>query len=56
MQDLKFMEKKVEMYNDFITEQQLQKEQLEKEIDKLKLKLDNYDGLSLIKNTTFLNK
>ncbi len=37
-QDLKFME---EMYNDFI-----RKQQLEKEIDKLKLKLDNYDGLS----------
>ena len=41
------------MYNDFITEQQLQKEQLEKEIDKLKLKLDNYDGLSPYKKYNF---
>ena len=36
-QDLKFLEKRVELYNDHIQGQQLQKQQLEKEIDYLRL-------------------
>jgi len=33
-QDLKFIERRVDLYNDFIMEQRLQKQQLENEIDK----------------------
>jgi transposase len=40
-QELKFMEKRVEMYSDFIREQQLQKQQLEQEIDRLQSKRNN---------------
>jgi transposase len=40
-QDLKSIEHRVELYNDFIRGQQLQKHQLEQEIDKLKTKIDN---------------
>jgi hypothetical protein len=39
-QDLKFVEHRVDLYNDFIREQQLQKHQLEQEINMLKTKID----------------
>ena|SRR6476661_7472995 len=35
-QDLKFMERRVELYSEFIIGQQLQKQQLEQEIERLK--------------------
>jgi hypothetical protein len=40
-QDLKFMERRVDFYNDFIRGQQLQKQYLEDEIDRLKTEIDN---------------
>ena len=40
-QDLKFMEHRVDLYSDFIRGQQLQKQQLEQEIDKLQFKIKN---------------
>jgi hypothetical protein len=39
-QDLKFMEHRVDLYSEFIREQQLQKHQLEQEINTLKTKID----------------
>ena len=39
-QELKFMERRVDLYNDFIRGQQLQKQQLEQEINILKAKID----------------
>jgi hypothetical protein len=44
-QELNFMEHRVELYNDFIRGQQMQKEQLEREIDALRKKRDNYDSI-----------
>jgi len=41
-QDLKFMERRVDLYNEFIRGQQLQKQQLEQEIKMLKTNLDNF--------------
>jgi len=41
-QDLKFMEHRVDLYSDFIRGQQLQKQQLEQEIERLKTNLDNF--------------
>ena len=41
-QDLKFIERKVDLYNDYIREQQLQKQHLEQEIKMLKTNLDNF--------------
>ena len=38
-QDLKFMEHRVDLYSDFIRRQQLQKQQLEQEIDRLQSKI-----------------
>jgi hypothetical protein len=38
-QEHNFMEHRVELYNDFIRGQQLQKQQLEQEIDRLHLKI-----------------
>jgi hypothetical protein len=45
-QELNFMEHMVELYNDFIRGRQLQKQQLEREIDALRKKRDNYDSIS----------
>jgi hypothetical protein len=44
-QELNSMEHRVELYNDFIRGQQLQKQQLEREIDALRKKRDNYDSI-----------
>ena len=38
-QDLKSMEHRVDLYSDFIKEQQLQKQYLEQEIDRLQFKI-----------------
>jgi len=38
-QDLKFMERRVDLYSDFIRRQQLQKQNLEQEIDRLQSKI-----------------
>jgi len=46
-QDLKFLENRVELYNNFIRRQQLQKQQLEQVIDGLKSRIGNYDGTSI---------
>jgi len=43
-QELKFMGHRVELYNDFIRGQQLQKQQLEQEINQLQSKINNYDS------------
>jgi hypothetical protein len=45
-QELNFMEHMAELYNDFIRGRQLQKQQLEREIDALRKKRDNYDSIS----------
>jgi hypothetical protein len=45
-QDLKFMERRVELYNDFIRGQQRQKHQLENEIKKLNTKKNNFGDMS----------
>jgi hypothetical protein len=42
-QDLKFMEHRVDLYSDFIRGQQLQKQQLEQEINLLQSKINDYD-------------
>jgi transposase len=44
-QDLKFMEHRVDLYNDFIRGQQLQKQQLEQEIDSLVDKISRMNHL-----------
>jgi len=44
-QDLKFMEHRVDLYSEFIRGQQLQKQQLEQEINYLQQKRDNYDKI-----------
>jgi hypothetical protein len=44
-QDLKFMEYRVNLYNDFIKGQQLQKQPLEQEIDRLKNKISRLNHL-----------
>ena len=38
-QDLKFMEHRVDLFSDFIRGQQMQKQQLEQEIDRLQFKI-----------------
>ena len=45
-QRLKYLDHRVELYNDFIRWQQLQKQQLEQEIDRLQSRIDNYDNVS----------
>jgi hypothetical protein len=45
-QDLKFLERRVELYNEHIGRQQLHKQQLEQVIDGLKSRIGNYDGIS----------
>src|SRR6185436_6165889 len=44
-QDLKFIERKVDLYNDYIREQQLQKQHLEQDIDRLKDKMSRLNHL-----------
>jgi hypothetical protein len=44
-QELKFMEHTVELYNDFTRGQQLQKQQLEQEIDRLEDKMSRLNHL-----------
>ena len=44
-QDLKFMEHRVDLYSEFIRGQQLQKQQLEQEINYLQQKRANYDKI-----------
>jgi transposase len=44
-QDLKFMEHRVDLYSDFIRGQQLQKQQLEQEINRLQSRIDNFDKI-----------
>jgi ATP-dependent helicase/DNAse subunit B len=45
-QDLKFLEKRVELYNEHIGRQQSQQLQLENDINRLKSRIGNYDGTS----------
>jgi hypothetical protein len=45
-QDLKFMEHRVDLYADFIREQQLQKQQLEQEIERLQSNLNNFGKIA----------
>ncbi len=45
-QNLKFLEKRVELYINHIRGQQSQKMQLENEINRLKSRIGNYDGIS----------
>lgn len=45
-QDLKFMEHRVDLYIEFIRGQQSQKSQIENEINWLRTKRHNYDGIS----------
>jgi hypothetical protein len=46
-QDLKFFERRVDLYNEHIGRQRLQqKQQLEQVIDNLKSRIDNYDGIA----------
>ena len=40
------LKQRVMLYNEFMRGQQLEKQQLEKEIDLLRKKRDNYDGIS----------
>ena len=40
------MEHRIELYNDLIRGKQLQKHELEREINKKKKKRDNYDSMS----------
>jgi hypothetical protein len=49
-QELKFMDHRVGLYNEFIREQQLQKQQLEQEVNTLKIKMDGYNYQSLLIN------
>ena len=44
-QDLKFMEHRVDLYSDFIRGQQLQKQQLEQEINRLVDKISRMNHL-----------
>jgi hypothetical protein len=46
-QYLKFLEKRVEPYNEHIRRQLSQNIQLENEIDRLKSRIGNYDGTSI---------
>jgi len=48
-QDLKFMEHRVDLYSEFIRGQQLQKQQLEQEINYLHQKRANYDKINFHK-------
>ncbi len=43
---LEDVEQRVVLYNKFLQGQQLQKQQLEREIDALRTKRDNFDGIS----------
>jgi len=45
-QDLKFMEHRVDLYSDFIRGQQLQKQQLDQEINILQSNLNNVGKIS----------
>jgi hypothetical protein len=45
-QDLKFLERRVELYNEHIKRQQLQVRYLEQVIDNLKSRIGNYDDTS----------
>ncbi len=46
-QDLKYMEKRVELYNEHIRRQQMHIKHLEQVIDGLKSRIGNYDGSSI---------
>ncbi len=46
-QELKFLEKRVELYNEHIRRQQMQARQLEQVINGLKSRIGNYDGKSI---------
>jgi transposase len=45
-QELKFIEHRVDLYSDFIRGQQLQKQQLEQDINRLQSKINNDDDIS----------
>ncbi len=47
-QDLQFLERRVEIYNEHIKRQQLQVRHLEQVIDNLKSRIGNYDDTSLL--------